>query len=317
MPEYTVLKGLDNISDPMLIETISTNFYFFLNWGLLEAGNYFNVRIPTSGAYGQNEHRLRPVRQQGSSATNVTVWESHHGSWVWESGIESQPTQPIRVSGVFINGVFNTVNYVDYAHGRVVLNSGINQSSTVTAEYSYRYINVYDANDVPWTKNVQYNSMRSDSSQYLTYGSGSWANLGETKVHLPAIIFEVQDGDFSPYALGGGTVCRNNIICHVLAENGFEADKIADILAAQYEKTIFLFDLAYLAESGVWPLDHLGRLNPGAVCYPRLVEPKEDGGFRWVKITFDETKKQNKQKINDNLYNRPVVLETSTVVTSI
>ena len=56
MPEYTVLKGLDNISDPMLIETISTNFYFFLNWGLLEAGNYFNVRIPTSGVYGQNEH---------------------------------------------------------------------------------------------------------------------------------------------------------------------------------------------------------------------------------------------------------------------
>lgn len=315
MSEYTSFKGITNISDPMLTEDINTNFYFFLNWAFLEIGAYFNVRIPTSGAYGGNEHRLRPIKDP--NFTDGKVWGSFHGQWVWESGITTQPNDPIRVSGVFINGVFNTVNYVDYARGRVVLNSGISTSSVVTAEYTYRYINVYDANDIPWTRTVQYNTMRSDNNHYLLYGSGNWGNLGNNAVHIPAIIFEVQDGSYSPYALGGGTVCNNTIVCHVLGEDGFIVDKVADILANQYEKTIFLFDTDYLADSGVYPLDHLGRLNNGAVCYPKLVEEKAYGGYRWVKMTFDDTRKQVKRKINDNLYDRQVILETSTVITSI
>jgi hypothetical protein len=314
MPDYTVFKGVDDISDPMLTEVIGTNFYFFLNWGFLEVGSYFNVRIPTSGAYGGTEHRLRPIKDR--SFANGQVWGSFHGQWVWESGTRYDD-QPIRVSGVYVNGTFTPVNYVDYARGRVVLNSGISTTSNVTAEYTYRYINIYDANDVPWSRNVQYNTFRSDDNQYLMYESGKWANLGDTSVHLPAVIYEVQDGSYEPYALGGGTICYNTITCNVVGEDGFIVDKVADILANQWEKTIFLFDTDYLADSGVYPLDHLGRLNDGALCYPRLVEPKEDGGFRWVKLTFDDTKKQVKQKINDNLYNRTVVLETSTVVTSI
>jgi hypothetical protein len=286
--EHTIFKGITNISEPMLCETIGTNFYFFVNWGLLEIGNYFNVRIPTSGAYGGNEHRLRPINDK--NFTSGSVWGSFHGEWVWESGL-SQPEDPIKVSGVYIGGVFTAVNYVDYARGRVILNSGINTSSVVTAEYSYRYTNVYNADDVPWTRQVQYNTFRSDKADYLLYGSGQWGNLGNTSVHLPAIIYEVQQGDYAPYALGGGTICNNTIVCNILGEDGYIVDKLADILANQYEKTIFLFDTDYLALSGVYPLDHFGRINAGAVCYPRLVEPKEDGGFRWVKMTFDETKK--------------------------
>jgi hypothetical protein len=315
MPQsYTIFKGVTNISETHLTEILKTNFYFLLNWGFLEIGGYFNVRIPTSGAYGGADHRLRPIKDP--NFTNGSVWGSFHGQWVWESGTV-QPDQPIRVSGVYINGNFTSVNYVDYANGRVILNSGISTNSVVTAEYSYRYANIYPADDIPWLRTVQYNTFRSDSDQYMLFGSGTWGNIGNNSVHLPAVIYEVQDGHFEPYALGGGTKAYNEILFHVVAEDGVTADRIADILANQYEKTMFLFDVDYLANSGVFPLDHLGRLNDGAKTYPQLVEAKEDGGFRWRKFTIEDTTKQPRTVINNNLYDRTVRMTTSTVLTSI
>lgn len=312
--EYTTFKGISNISESTLTEVIRTNLYFFLNWGFLEIGAYFNVNIPTSGAYGGNDHRLRPVRDKNFA--DGRIWSSFHGNWVWESGV-NQPVQPIRVSGAYINGSFNTANYIDYSRGRVVFNSGISTTSTVTAEYSYRYVNIYDYEDIPWLKKVQYNTFRSDSDQYLMANSGLWNNMDGTAIQLPAVIYEVADGRYSPYALGGGTKCHNVIVFHILAEDSNTVDKIADILGNQYEKTIFLFDKDYLASSGVFPLDHLGRLNNSAKTYPQIVEAKEDGGYRWRKLTIESAEKQPKYRIHDYLYSRPVRLNTWTVLNSI
>jgi len=54
MPDYTKLKGVTNIADSMISTQISDNVIEFFNWGLLEAGGYFNVNMPATGLYGGN-----------------------------------------------------------------------------------------------------------------------------------------------------------------------------------------------------------------------------------------------------------------------
>ena len=51
MPDYTNLKGFNNIFDATLGNELQDNLVEFLDWGLMEKGNYFNV---TKGETGPN-----------------------------------------------------------------------------------------------------------------------------------------------------------------------------------------------------------------------------------------------------------------------
>jgi hypothetical protein len=316
MSSATTFKGFNNIGDSSPTELIKTSLVYWLNHGFVDKGAYFNVNIPTSGEYGGSEHQLRPVQEPGM--TDGRVWESFRSDWVWESGL-SQPTQPIRVSGAFVGNTFHVAgddHYVDYVNGQIVFDTAIATTSVVTAEYSFRWIHAYDGSEIPWFRETQFSSQRIDTDTFLNGGSGDLSTLSRTRMQLPAVVMELVDATMSPRQLGLGQWLHQDVIFHVIAEDGNTADKIADYLSQQNDKTIYLFNSDLVADSGTFPLDYRGSVASGAKTYPQLVEAVEDGGFRWRKLRFSDVRKQRTNVVNQNLHIKPVRFTTEVALTS-
>lgn len=300
-------KGTSSITDFSTSEVININLKCWLDDSFLKIGAYSNVTIPTSGVYGGDQHRLFPITVPGF--TDGQVWRGFRENWVWESGLNPEA---IRVSGAYVGGTFRTDLYVDYNKGRVVFNSGISTSSVVTANYSYKRVNVLSISEADWFNDVQTDSLRNDLNHY-----GLSGELQYRRIQLPAIIFENFNTKFRPYQLGLGKYSDHAIIYHILTETRNEGQKLADILCEQEDKTIFLFDVQLSAASGVWPLNYRGELNPGARTYEQLVIPKEDGGYLWRKMTFLESNKQASTKLANGLFHTPVRIKAELVLTDI
>lgn len=320
---FTNFRGASNIGDSTPSSRIKTNLINFFNWGFINIGGYQNVNIPKSGVYGGDESRLRPV--QDPYKTNGQVWEAFRKDWVWESGV-SQPVQPIQVSGVFVDNVFYPTasgdHYVDYVNGQIVFNSAISTSAVVRTEYSHRWIHIYDGDDVPWLKATQFRSHRIDTDKFFNSGSGDRSILAQSRVQLPAIIVEMVEGNYEPYQLGLGQYARNDVIFHIMAEDGDTVDKLADIVAEQGAgfsgKTIFMFNPDLVAISGTFPLNWNGSIASGdKKTFPELVIPVENGGFRWRKLRLYDANKQKQNKIHQNLYIKPVRMSTEVVLSLI
>lgn len=312
MPTSATFRGITNIGQPTLTERIYDNIYMFLDWNFVNIGAYFNVTMPTSGAYSQNASDdfsiLRPVVDK--NFTNGQVWESARLNWVWESGL-SQSVQPISISGVYINGSFNpssgvgpNSHYYDYPNGRVIFNTPISTASTVRLEYSYKWINVVRAKDVPWLRSVQHNSFRIDSPQYDLVGSGDLHAPGYTRLQLPFIAVELGGRVSSPYELGSSKEYKEtNILFHIFAEDDWICGKLADILDSQNNKTIFMFEPDVLYQSGTWPLNYRGEIATGAKTYPDIVEITGNNGYsRGHNLRFGATEIQPGQWLTRNLY---------------
>lgn len=306
-PAYTKFKGVGKLFDPTLNDILKINLNYYLDWSFIGIGGYHNVNIPTSGNYGGDMHKLRgvddPYRDDGR------VWEGFRSNWVWESGIVDQSPVPISISGVFVDNVFHSGgldHHIDYPNGRIVFDSGISTTAVVQLEYSFKHINIYDATDVPWFKEIQRHSFRVDSPHFDLTGSGDWSQMAQTRLQLPAVIIDFGEEVYLPYQLGGGQWAETKVIFHVFAEDGPMVHRIADIIAHQNEKTIFLFSPQLLSESGVFPLDFQGSIVDDAKTYPELVEQEDQGGFRWRRFRFSETVKQKSNNIGNDLYHLPV-----------
>lgn len=294
---YTVLKDISQIADSTLEEHIQVGLQYFFNWGLLNIGAFQNVTIPTSGQYGGTSprHRLRASNDQNFERGQV--WEGFRKEWVWESGLEYNK-QPIQVSGVYVDGTFYPIgttgdysHYVDYPNGRIVFDNAISPTSVVTAEFSYRNFPFFLEYE-PWFREVQFRSYRNEDTTYIT-ASGNWNVPAPNRIQLPAVVIEV--GRSNPgrgLALGGGQIAEQHVIFHILSENPHDAIKMRDVIKAQNEKTIFLFNLNHLADFNRFPLTPYGSLSENPPSYPQLVsEPSTDpstSGFRWRRATLTD-----------------------------
>lgn len=309
MPNYTAFRDTTGIGKMSDSEKIKFNLIYFLDWAFINVGAYDNVNIPESGAYGGNEHILRRV--DDPRFTTNSVWEGFRGNWIWESGV-SQDVQPIAYSGVFVGNNYhekNSNHYVDYINGRIVFDSGISSTSTVKAEYSYKLINIYDNDDTPFFREIQYNSYRVDDNSF-TQTSGNWSQFKENRIQLPAIFIEMANKRSDPYELGGGNFFHNtDVVFHVLAEEGTTADRIAERLYKQNEMTIKMFDPDIISESGKIPLDYRGSLNANALTFPDLVDT-----YRWNGLRFYDAQKQSITKLSQGLYHIPVRITTQIIL---
>ena len=154
--EHLRLNKIDNMGDSTLTPMISDNIIEFFDWAFLDKGGFFNISIPSSGHYGGDKHNLRLV--DDPRYTSGQVWEGFRSNWVWQSGL-SGDTQPLvtqnwespGVSGVFVNGGFYASgdatygHYIDYPRGRIIFDSAISTTSAVTAEFSYKWVDVVRA----------------------------------------------------------------------------------------------------------------------------------------------------------------------------
>ena len=283
MTDYFNLKGFSNIFEATLNNELQDNIVEFLDWGLMEKGNYFNV---TKGELSprSNDYSLLQL----SSSPHYTAgqaWDGFRSNWIWQSGISSSPAPIVSddnsypgISGVYVDDVFRPVSgvgayahSVDYFNGRVVFDTAIPTGSKVQAEYSYKYINVLYANNVPWLREIQYRTLDVPSS-FNNNDKGEFQIPSEMRIQLPAIAVEiVPRRTYKGYQLGGGQYVYTDVLFHCLAEDAYTRNSLLDMVSYQNDKKIHLFSSKSIATNSAFPIDYRGVPVTGALRYPDLV----------------------------------------------
>jgi len=326
MANYLNLKGFTNVFDTTLNNELQDNLVEFLDWGLLEKGNYQNVSLGELAPNGNDYSLLKLVNNSVVNGSG-TMWEGFRQNWVWQSGVTFNP-QPVvgnnnsipGISGVYVNDQFYSSNTtgsykhkVDYFNGRVIFDTPIPSGSKVQAEYSYKYINVIYANSLPWIREIQYRTL--DNPTRLNPSNNTEIQVpAEARIQLPAIAVEVvPKRTLKGYQLGGGQFVETDILFHCLAEDEFTRNKLVDIVSLQNDKTIYMFNSNEIGASGDFPLDVKGTPVSGALMYPQLIEKyHRKGGLRLKNSTV-----QGMELINSNFYAGIVRLTAETIETTI
>ena len=339
------LNKINHVGDSTISLLLQDNLIELFDWGLIDGGGFTNISIPTSGNYGGDKHKLRLV--DDPRYTKGRVWEGFRSNWVWQSGLacESKPKtltklkrdstdyplqiQSPGVSGVFVDGVFRPASGVgpykhhfDYPNGRVVFDTAISTTSSVTAEFSHKWVKVTRAND-DFFREVQYRSDRADGDFTLS-GSGDWSQLADTRLQLPAIAVEVVKGrSLKPRALGGlKHYVNTDVLFHVLAEDDYERDKLLDIISLQEDRVLDMFNSDMIGKDNAFPLDYRGMVNGTPKMYPTLVAATgadieaENRGYSWESRTMmlNNARVQASEAISPNLYHGVVRMNTEVIM---
>lgn len=318
----TDFKGVSRIGDTLLMNELEANLKTWFDWAFLRIGAWFDVVIPQAGAFGGDFSILRSV--DDDSYTDGAVWEGARKDWVWETGVDyvddtiyMATHNPIPITAVNVGGV--PANYSDYhinyPLGRVIFDANIPATTaTVTVSYSYRNIQVYRAHDAPWWQQLQYRSFRVDDSMFSRRNDGDWAVGGQHRVQMPCIIIEAVPRAISrPFQLGDGAAwVEQDILCHVLAENRYDRNRLVDILRGQFDQTIWLFSSDAVAAASDFPLDHRGEIVDSTKTYPALIDATT--GHRWEKCRFSNTQVSEVQTIHPELFEGTVRLTCEVVL---
>jgi hypothetical protein len=324
MTNYLNLKGFDSVFDATLNNELQDNIIEFLDWSLLEKGNYMSVSLGELSSDNIDYSKLRISSNQ--SFPSGKAWEGFRKNWVWQSGISYSPPPIVGsnnsipgISGIYVNNTFypssssgTYAHKVDYYNGRVVFNNPIPTNSTVKAAYSYKYINVIYANDLPWLSEVEYSSL-DIGSDFSTLNKGKYDMPAEARIQLPAIAVEiVPRRNMRGYQLGGGQWVETDVLFHCLAEDEYTRNKLVDIVSLQNDKTIYMFDSNKIAQSGAFPLDYRGFPVSGAMRYPDLI-------YNFIRgvVRLKNSNVQKMQLVNSNFYAGIVRMTLETVETSI
>jgi hypothetical protein len=324
MTDYLRLKGFDEIFDTTLNNELQDNLIEFLDWGLLEKGNYFNVTLNEQSPNSSDYSLLRPSSSEHYLAGQA--WEGFRKNWVWQSGLSYNPSPRVGsnnaipgISGVYVNNTFysSTTNgqyahKVDYFNGRIIFNNPIPTGSKVQAEYSYKYINIIYANNLPWLREIQYRTYE-PSPAFANPDKGEFTLPAEMRVQLPAIALEiVPRRTLRGYQLGGGQIVDTDILFHCIAEDAPTRNKLVDIISLQNDKTILMFDSNTIAKSGAFPLDYNGIPVSGALRYPDLIQR-----YASNRIRLKNANVQGMDMINTNFHAGIVRLTAEIIHTKI
>jgi len=312
-------KGYVDIEEPSVTEVIEDNIVGYINWGFLQLNAFFNIDIPSSGAYGGGRHILRCV--DDPRYDNGQIWEAYRQNWVWESGL-STPEQPIAISGIFVDGSFlpkGSGYYINYVNGQVVFDTAISTTSSVQLEYSHKWINTTNASNIPWFRKGQTRSFRVDDSSYIV-NSGVWNDLAENRVQFPTVAVEAVGKNYKGYQLGGYQYAYTDVVLHIISEDPRTAKRLASVLAEQNESDIYLFDTGKMGDDNRFPLDYRGEIASGAICYPDLIKPTGDGGFRYTsksqggKMRIYDSQEQGTDQLHENIYHSKVRWKTEVIL---
>lgn len=303
--------GYSDISD-----MLETNMKAYYDWALLNIGAWVDVDIPTSGGYGGDYSRLRPVSDP--LYTDGQVWEGARKDWAYETGVNYVGTDnnlynPQNVGVPQINGSPATGAYhINYPQGRLVFDTPISQSSVVKLAHAYRYVQIVRANDAPWWRELQEKSFRVDSAQFLQTQSGYWSAMGEHRVQMPCIVIEVTSpGRTDDTQLGGGSLNVNRAVkFSILAETPSDRNKLMDIINLQVDKSLWLFNTNTMAEVTGYPLDYRGMLV-GSGMYPNFIS---ETGYRYATCRLADSTITDVRQLHPNLHMAVVRTTTETII---
>jgi hypothetical protein len=296
MTDYTQLKGVGQVGETMFMSTLENNLKTFFDWGMLGIGGWYDINAPATGAWGGNFHTLRLV--DDPSYTAGQVWEAPRKDFVWETGVsylDGTGVQPVQISGVSVGGTLYGTgdstygHHVNYQNGRIVFDSAISTSSTVTMNYSHRTYQFYIGSREPWWQQIQRGSFAVEDAQLGQQTSGEWGVLSHNRVQLPSVIIEsVPRRESQGYQLGDDSLVVNqDVLFHIIAESRWDRNQMIDILTLQDDKTIWLYNETDIIEDDKYPLDYRGSLVSSPIMYPNMVSAT---GYRWKKCTFQNSK---------------------------
>jgi len=322
----TKLKGFSSVFQYTLNNDILDGLVEFFDWALLEKGNYFNVSLNEQAPNGEDYSRLRHIDEPRFSTGQA--WEGFRGNWVWQTGVNYSPAPTTYnnggypgINGVYVDDVFyphatvgEYAHYVDYYNGRVIFENPIPTGSKVQAEYSYRWINVTYACNLPWIRQIQQNSNQ-PSVNFINNKNADVEIPAESTLQLPAIAIElVPTRKFKGYQLGGGQWVYTDVIFHCIAEDEITRNKLVDIVSLQNDKVIHLFSTNAIHEDGNYSLDYRGAPVSGAMEYPQIVLSEDYYGGN---LRLTNTSVQDMISVNSNIYGGIVRMTTEGIKTNI
>ena len=301
---HTKFKGAWDARETLLMNELETNLKHWYDWAFLGIGAWTNVTTAQTGIYGGEEGVFRSVTDQ--SYTDGQVWESFRKDWVWETGVEYDDDganpEPTDVA-IYVGGILQTTGsyHLNYPLGRVIFNNPISTTSTVTADYSYRNVQVYKADDAVWWQELQFASHRADDDFFTRDDNlGDWSVGGQHRIQMPCIVVEAVPRRISKgYELGNAAMTMlQDVVFHVLAENRHDRNNLVDICSFQSDKSIWLWDSNLIADSGAFPLDYRG-MRTGSNMYTDLIA---EDAYRWKKCTFQNATITEVAPIHPNLH---------------
>jgi hypothetical protein len=269
-------KGIDNISQDLLLNILEANFKMYLDWSFLKIGSWINAEKPNNTIYDKNSHyKLIPVND--ISYNDGQIWQGIRKDWVWETNIDYSSVSPIVISDISINNTVIPKNgnfIVNYPDGLVIFNNPIPTSSVVELNYSYRFVQVYRASESPWFNLIQYSSFNTANEDIKQTNTGEWAIGSHHRIQLPCIIIEsIPRSRSRPYELGNSLLwLEQDLVFYVLAENKNDRNKLLDIIRLQQDSTLQLFDTNKVAQNDAFPLDYNGDIKPTPLMYPNLID---------------------------------------------
>lgn len=268
-------QQVSSIGEKSTISLLEDNIRDFLNYSFLKIGGFIDVNIPTSGISGGDFATLKP--SYSPECPSGTVWEAVRKNWVYESGIGHEDRFPIAIEGINVNNTLyptptgnSTLSYyINYNDGQVIFNKPIPLLSNVKASYSYRYVQVYKANENFWFKELQQYSY--DPSK-INKAPGQII-MANHRVQLPCIIIETIPRTFQePYQLGDvSNIISQDILLHIYTENPVQRNSIVDILLLQKDRQSFLYNIDKMLRDQVYPLDYRGSINPNGLNYGQIL----------------------------------------------
>ncbi len=324
LPSYTVFNTVDKLGDSLLIDELEENLKAYLDWGFLNIGGYINVDVPTSGLYGGTFHELKTTSVPGYK--DGQVWQSAKKDWVWQSGFYWNDgyfdnNTPNAISGVIINnnfiagptGVAATGYYINYPQGQIVFDKAISKTSKVSLSHAYRWCQIYKSSTDPYWKELQELTYK-PAPALNQAASGDYSMSSNHRIQMPAIIIEPIARSFSkPFQLGGHDfMVSQDILLHVFAENGAHKNRIVDILRLQKENTVNMYDISKVVNSGVYPLDHKGSINPSGSYYHEL--SSGNSPYFWKNFYIKELDILDMESRNKNIYWCTLRLTTETLI---
>ena len=323
LPSYEVFNGVDKLGDNLLIDELEENIKAYLDWGFLNIGGYINVSVPTSGLYGGTFHELKTVSTPGYK--DGQVWQSAKKDWVWQSGFYWNDgyfdnKTPNAISGININtnfiagqtGVAATGYHINYPLGQVIFDKAIPKTSKVSTSHAHRWCQIYKSSTDPYWKELQELTYKPTSLNQPK--SGDYNMSSNHRVQMPAIIIEpVASSSSKGWQLGARNfMVTQDILLHVFTENGSDKNRITDILRLQKEGTINMYDLNKVVDSGVYPLDYRGSINPLGSYYHEL--SAENSDYFWNNTFIKDVNIMDMESRNKNLYWCTIRLTTETLV---